>query len=383
MRQSRPYPVRGGKLFRFTFQGRKYSSKSEGAAWAKLRKLRGDDVPKSAGGPPPTTISGAVQRWRESHGPGWNSNMLRSLRLWAGDLDLDRVDLDFLNRFVRHLESLRQKKSGGPYSRETIYKHVAAATSLMQWAFRRKWIAAVPDRPKLRRGEAKPEPLSEEQIANVLFSLHRKDGTMMRAGRIIKFMLLTGARPQEARLLRWEWIDVPRACAIIPAEETKTRNSSPRPRVLELSNEALQVLAETPRTSPYVFLSREGKPYTRDGLRRICNSRKFRPYQLRQTFTQRCFDVGLQDAVIAALLGHVDLKMLKHYRRVTGAHARSAIQLVPNLPLPAALAKPENETAPSEPRKQTDRSKKRPSPAATPEQPPASTARRRASGGPG
>lgn len=183
---------------------------------------------------------------------------------------------------------------------------------------------------------------------------------------LLAVLTLTAARQGTLRSMCWEELDWQGKSWRIPGEKMKAG----RECVLPLNAPALGVLrarwerAGKPR-SGYVFPSRDGQP--RRELREpftdtaaTAELGDFTPHDCRRTAATAAADAGVDSAVIAHLLGHVDKSVLGRYRKVTPATAAAASErmaeallrpggLVPSdfsagLPKPEAM-RPEAEVA--------------------------------------
>lgn len=75
---------------------------------------------------------------------------------------------------------------------------------------------------------------------------------------VLRFTILTAARPTEARRASWEEIDLKNKVWVIPAERMKGQ----RPHRIPLSEQALALLASLPTVSGHLFLNVGGNPLT-------------------------------------------------------------------------------------------------------------------------
>jgi integrase len=138
--------------------------------------------------------------------------------------------------------------------------------------------------------------------------------------RLLRFLLLTGARIGEAQLATWARIDLAGARWHIPAAHAKNA----RAHWAHLPPLALEVLG-TPGEPDALALRSASETAVQAWLRRWCEREgiapRFTPHDLRRTFATRLGDLGLPPHVIA--------KMLNHTVDVSGAfavYARSELE---------------------------------------------------------
>lgn len=148
-----------------------------------------------------------------------------------------------------------------PYAQETMRNYMRDAAAVMRLAADRGWCVKV-DSPRL----AKSRFVNRASDPHLLWK--RLDATPKRAGRILRFIAATGCRPSEAINLTWEQTHPENRVCVLP--DHKTADVTGEPRVIALTDEALTVLRETPRTNhPNVFLNRSRRRYIISGLRSI------------------------------------------------------------------------------------------------------------------
>ena len=181
----------------------------------------------------------------------------------------------------------------------------------------------MPDVPKLAKSHFVDRSAKSDLWDNL-------DAMPERAGRTLRFMAATGCRPSEAINLEWSQVHLAHRVCVLP--EHKTADSTGEPRRIALTDEAIDLLRDTPRTDhPNVFLSRLGKPYTVQGLRSIALAHLgVNPYDLRHTFAQCAIDSGEAPATVTKLLGHKTSGMVGTYAQI---RERQLIDAARNLKL--------------------------------------------------
>ncbi len=127
------------------------------------------------------------------------------------------------------------------------------------------------------------------------------------AGEIFQFMFETGARPQEARILKQEHRRGP--TFVLPPSQAKGKKKG---RTIYLPP-SLAV----PIGKPFVFTNQKGRPWTKSSLncaaRRVKKKLKmpdFCAYTCRHSFAADRVSAGVEIAVVAKLMGHTTTHMV-------------------------------------------------------------------------
>ncbi len=154
-----------------------------------------------------------------------------------------------------------------------------------------------------------------------------------------RLMILQGPRPEDLFEAEWQFVDLEAGTLQIPKGKSKAAK-----RTLHLVPEAKSILArrlmtqqaeaekEKRRPSPWVFPSprKEGDP-----LSRLYNSHNkvldmsglnFVPYDLRHTWATRMAAAGMPLPLIAAILGHANLRTIMRYVHIKDPDCRKAMQ---------------------------------------------------------
>ena len=138
---------------------------------------------------------------------------------------------------------------------------------------------------------------------------------------LIRFLALTGCRKSEARLLCWNMIDGKRAA--LPDSKTG-------PRAIWLGSPALELLAEQPTLSDYVFSKRD-KPVSNNQLDKVwhlvradAELPQVRLHDLRHGFASVAISSGEPLRTVSGLLGHSDLQTTAGYAQFAEAPVREA-----------------------------------------------------------
>lgn len=140
---------------------------------------------------------------------------------------------------------------------------------------------------------------------------------------LIKFVWLTGARPQEALIVEDAHVDLAEQRIVLPVKKSKGKK---RARVVYLTSEALK-LVKTKMGFGRLFRNKQGHPYDKDivrmRFRTLEKSVKFRYclYHFRHAFAYRSLVAGIDALTVATLMGHTSTRMLeKVYGHLMQAH---------------------------------------------------------------
>ncbi|WP_168220236.1 tyrosine-type recombinase/integrase [Azospirillum thermophilum] len=149
----------------------------------------------------------------------------------------------------------------------------------------------------------------------------------------VSFLMLTGARPNEAFKARWEQFDLNDAVWRKPAANMKTKKAHTVPLAPE-AVELLRSLKEKGRSNEWVFPSphpgRVGHLTTIKNrwatLRKVADLGDANLYDLRHTFATRLLSQGASIKTVQSLTGHsTPQTLLKHYAHVVNDDQRAAV----------------------------------------------------------
>jgi len=142
---------------------------------------------------------------------------------------------------------------------------------------------------------------------------------------MIVFGLMTGLRPQELYpLTRQQIRDLKgRPCIVLEKHKTTVSMRMSQPRVVPLSAQAVEIVERQKMTHPhsqFIFLNGHGTPYTagvfRNRLQRACDRAglpRRSPYALRHYFGTKRAGEGLNQAILAQVMGHTTIVTTTRY----------------------------------------------------------------------
>jgi integrase len=145
---------------------------------------------------------------------------------------------------------------------------------------------------------------------------------------LVRLLLLTGARLDEIRTLRWEWIDWRGRCIRLPDSKTG-------PKTLYLSAAALAVLESCERQARGLVLPgvKPGFPqaHPKRVWRRLCQAAgltDLRPHDLRHTYASLGVTLGLSLPIVGRLLGHTEWATTQRYAHLAPDPVQQATEVV-------------------------------------------------------
>ena len=150
------------------------------------------------------------------------------------------------------------------------------------------------------------------------------------AARVIRLLFATGCRFNEARTLRWDFVDGETMTARLP--QTKSG-----PKSITLTAEAMAVLDSSPRIhgNPFVFAGTGSAPLGERTIRgrfhraaKVAGLVDIRPHDLRRTYITEAVDAGLALTTVAALVGHATIHMTARYAKAANAQVREAAEVL-------------------------------------------------------
>jgi len=177
---------------------------------------------------------------------------------------------------------------------------------------------------KHQENNARHRYLSDDEIGRFLAALKVEPNRVAAAA--LTFLLLTGARKQEALDAKWKDVDLDRGMWFIP--HTKAGKS----RHVVLNGQAMNVVRDMPRVpgNPHVFPGKvPGKPLNNPSkaFRRVMDAAgigDFRIHDLRHTFASIVVNNGVGLYEVQRLLGHASSQTTQRYAHLGEDQLRSA-----------------------------------------------------------
>ena len=373
-RASRPCWDAYSRRWRARICGKTFIIGGEHANYSEVARKHAELMLRYTGRPPepdepPLIVHTLAVEWLKSIGC-WSTAPVkdwpRNFR-WRRDNILKWVEYcDSINvRAVSALERMNlmrfadycKAKGWSPW---TVRHYVFTARAMLTWARENEHTNVTFLVPRLPKAGYTPQDLRPEDVAKLLNAMDASP-SLQKAARVVRFVLLTGCRPGEARLLRWKHVRLHQQIAVLPFEEHKTGRKTGKSRTIYLSPEAIELLESIrpPYASEgdYIFKSRLGKPYSRDGLRTIMSRRGVYPYALRHTWAQSMVDSGVPLEVVSAALGHESILTTRRYAEVRSTRVIEALASVASPVQRAIAAQCRSDSAADEPDSGEDRSR--------------------------
>ncbi|WP_260674849.1 tyrosine-type recombinase/integrase [Comamonas aquatica] len=183
---------------------------------------------------------------------------------------------------------------------------------------------------KFPENNARQRFLSPDEIRRLFKAMDKQSGRSVMTIAALKFLLLTGARRNEALTARWENVDLERGTWFIP--HTKSGRSHHVP----LNEEAKALLENLPKVegSPWVFPGRDPAKHVidprkcLDSLMDEAGIERIRIHDLRHSFASLCAQSGASLYLIKQLLNHADMVTTQRYAHLTADNLREASQQV-------------------------------------------------------
>lgn len=172
--------------------------------------------------------------------------------------------------------------------------------------------------------------LTKDEILRLMEALDQSPNACLRD--IVMFLLVTGARKQEALRAAWDDFDFRRGFWLIP--ETK----SGRPRAVPLSDHVLQLLSDLPSRgrSPWLFPNpKTGNPFVAvfcswNTARKQAGLADVRMHDLRHSFASFLVNSGRSIYEVKELLGHAHVKTTERYAHLDNKTLTDAVNTTGN-----------------------------------------------------
>ena len=288
------------------------------------------------GDKPRRTWKEAVVRWltENQHKKSLNCDKrrLKLLHVWLGELYLDEVDRDMVDRIKYERASQNKLDSQGKDTGELVTPaEVNRLLALLRTILKAacddwEWVDRIPKVKLFKEAKRRIRWITHEEAANLLSHLpdHLKA--------ITRFSLATGLREQNVLGLCWSQIDLGRRVAWVHGDETKNSQALAVP----LNDEAISVIMEQGS-------EREGYIFTFNG-RRIARANNtgwrkalveagiesFRFHDLRHTWASWHIQNGTPLNVLQELGGWESIEMVRRYAHL--APENLAVAAANNLP---------------------------------------------------
>ncbi|NOZ64134.1 MAG: site-specific tyrosine recombinase XerD [Caldiserica bacterium] len=262
----------------------------------------------------------------------------RTLSSYASDLnqfksffhaqkrEMTSIREEDLRKFIIHL-----RKKGLQVS--SIARKLSAVRSFIRFLMQEGVINEDPTANLLsfRRGKRLPHALSQAEVLTLLDlpSPETQKGIKWRA--ILEVLYGTGIRVSEL-------VGLPCSAVDLEAGFLRVKGKGGKERIVPIGREAEKWLKKylsevrpsiDKNSSPYLFLTPRGKPYTRQGIwvmikrmARKAGLRKVSPHTLRHSFATHLLQGGADLRIVQELLGHADISTTQIYTQVDRSYLK-------------------------------------------------------------
>ena len=264
--------------------------------------------------------------YAKTYKKSWEQDLMmiekRMLKLWGRRKlnDITTHDLiEFQNGLVK-----------GGMKPASVNRYMALAKYLFNLAERWEILDKAPTKNvrKLEDNGARERYLDQDEVYRLLEALNNCKSQVVPD--IIEFLLLTGARKSEAAEMAWQEVDLERGIWELPAQ----RNKAGKPKIVPLSDAALQVLQRRAgNESNYVFPNPDtGEPLkhfhnTWDRIRKQAGIPDVRIHDLRHSFASFLVNSGRSLYEVQKLLGHSQLSTTQRYAHLTQDTLKEATEI--------------------------------------------------------
>jgi integrase/recombinase XerC len=199
----------------------------------------------------------------------------------------------------------------------TVNRKLAALRSLLRWAAAEGLAPEIAVPKSLRQVKPPPRWLDRKQQRALVRSVE-KSGRARDVG-LVKLLLHTGLRVEEAVDLKWADVKVRERSGTLTVRKGKGRKQRDVPLNAEARAALLELRSAGPRKAAEVLHGQRG-PLSIRGVQAILKQyggpakiEDLSPHVLRHTFGKNLADTGTAIQVIADLMGHESLETTRRY----------------------------------------------------------------------
>lgn len=306
-----------------------FPNRTEAKAWA--RKIEGDiDQGKHYGYSRVRSLADAIDVFtcvKTTIKTADDRN--RHLAWWRGaygnrklfHFTADTVDEGRERLMTQNIEG-NVKKSARYRSPQTVRHYLMSLSACMEYARRKKkWIERNPvsdvDSPPVSPGRIRW--LKPDERKRLLEACDKSGNPDL--GLVVRIALASGARQAEIMHLRWQMLDLAHECAFLPTSKTG------EPRVMPLPGdvaEALKARAKVRKIGTDLLFPSPTDPKQPRNIwqawgvaRKAAKLPDFRFHDLRHTAATEMLRAGVDSRIVATVLGHRSLNMMRRYAHVS------------------------------------------------------------------
>jgi site-specific recombinase XerD len=216
-----------------------------------------------------------------------------------------------LREWKAHLRDERRQQPA------TVNRKLAALRSMLRWAEAGGIAPEIAAPRSLREAKRPPRWLDRPQQRALLRAVER--GGRARDVGLVKLLLHTGLRVEEAVDLRWAEVRIRERSGNLTVRKGKGRKQRAIPLNAEARKALLELKSEAPKKAPEVLHGQRG-PLTIRGVQAILKRygadariEDLSPHVLRHTFGKALADARVPIQMIADLMGHESLETTRRY----------------------------------------------------------------------
>ena len=253
----------------------------------------------------------------------------RHIKPVLGKKQLSKIRREDVERLMLAIANGETRDLATPHTRggkAAAARTVGLLGGILEFAVQRRLIAENPVRGVKRYADKQRDRfLSQEELGRLGAVLEAISNQYPEHTKIIRLLLLTGARKNEIAQLQWSAVKLDRGC--LDLEDSKTGR-----KTIRLGAAAISILQDTLRTkSPFVFpdprdatLPIRGLDWAWVNIRREANLSEVRIHDLRHTFASMGLVGGQGLYMIGKLLGHSHVATTSRYTHLSNDPVASA-----------------------------------------------------------
>ena len=268
------------------------------------------------------TLDKACGRYWKEHGRRLRAhadearNLKYAVKFIGGDLPLR----DLSNRHVHALRQARLDMGAGPRGVNSTLQTLQAVLNMAGGTWEEPVRVIGWRKHKLKTPKERVRWITNEE-ANRL--IHRLDEFAPHIADVVRFLLLTGVRKDEAFNATWDrWNESAAHITLVV--------KGGHEREVALSADAVMLLRGIPKVSRYIFDTTNWRKHFERALREAAIT-NFRWHDLRHTYATWLGNSGAKIEVVSKSLGHSSLTVTMKYRHVLQGEVREAMRHLPTI----------------------------------------------------